>query len=81
MFGNMPRKEPLSLSGNYRTRGGREIVGLEVVIPLSNDIEDGFPFRYWVQDGDRMTPVWVNRFGQWSSNPYAISPLDLVPND
>lgn len=78
VYGKMPPR--LCLSRKYRLRSGQKVHSLIYEINLGDPEDaDGFPWRagYRNDDGTKHH-VWVNDYGQWSSNPWSKSDLDLI---
>lgn len=73
----MPGKQPMSLTKKYRLRSGEPVVGLifEVQDP---ERQDGFNWQAWYEVDGKPRCVWVNHYGQWSNNPYAVTQMDLI---
>lgn len=77
IYGKMPGKQPMSLTKKYRLRSGEPVVGLifEVQDP---ECQDGFNWQAWYEVDGKPRCVWVNHYGQWSNNPYAVTQMDLI---
>lgn len=73
----MPGKQPMSLTKKYRLRSGETVTGLiyEVQDPAEGD---GFSWQAWYEVDGQPRCVWVNHYGQWSNNPYAVTQMDLI---